>query len=190
MLILPWTARNYVVFDRFLLLNSLGGIIFYSANHPDLGDHFGIHMWHEIPDDLQGANEVDLSNELLRRGVQNVAGDPWRFLRLSLNRVGIFFMFWPSRQSPMVSNVARTASFGLCLPFMVGGLVFSLKEWRRWLLLYLFIAAYTFIHVISWVGIRYRMPVDVALVPFAAVAGVALVTGFRSNWSTEFSAGG
>jgi len=62
---------------------------------------------------------------------------------------------------------------------MLAGLLLSLRQWRRWLLLYLFIAAYTFIHVISWVQIRYRMPVDVALVPFAALAVVALLARLR-----------
>jgi 4-amino-4-deoxy-L-arabinose transferase-like glycosyltransferase len=169
-LILPWTVRNYLVFHRFLLLNSQAGHVFWNANHPDLGTHFEAAAMFPIPADLQGANEVDLSNELMRRALQNIAADPRRFLLLSLDRLRIFFIFYPMQESSPFSNVARTVSFGLCLPFMVLGLVLSLREWRRWLLLYGFIAAYTLLHVISWVQIRYRMPVDAALVPFAALA--------------------
>jgi 4-amino-4-deoxy-L-arabinose transferase-like glycosyltransferase len=178
-LILPWTVRNYLVFDRFLPLNSQAGQVLWNANHPDLGTRFDPSAMFPVPEDLRDANEVELSNELLRRGWKVIAADPWRFLRLSLSRAGFWVMFWPSRQSSVFSNVARTASFGVCLPFMIGGLVLSLREWRRWLLLYLFIVLYTLIHVISWVQIRYRMPVDVALVPFAALAGVGLVDLFR-----------
>jgi 4-amino-4-deoxy-L-arabinose transferase-like glycosyltransferase len=178
-LILPWTVRNYLVFDRFLLLNSQAGQVFWNGNHPDLGVRFQASAMFPIPADLQGANEVDLGNELLRRGLKNVAADPGRFLRLSLSRAGIFLIFWPMKESSVFSNVARPLSFGLCLPFMIAGLVLSLREWRRWLLLYLFIAAYTFLHLISWVQIRYRMPVDVALAPFAALAGVAVVRWLR-----------
>ncbi len=71
---------------------------------------------------------------------------------------------------------------------MLAGLLLSLREPRRWLLLYLFIAAYTFIHAISWAGIRYRLPVDVALVPFAALAVVALLVrwGFRTTKTPSF----
>ena len=57
---------------------------------------------------------------------------------------------------------------------MIAGLVLSVREWRRWTLLYLFITAYTLVHLVSWVQIRYRMAVDAALVPFAALAIVAL----------------
>lgn len=174
-LILPWTVRNYLVFDRFLLLNSQAGQVLWNANHPDLGTRFDPSAMFPVPEDLRDANEVDLSNELLRRGWQVIAADPWRFVRLSLSRAGFWVMFWPSRQSSVSSNIARSASFGVCLPFMIGGLVLSLREWRRWMLLYLFIVLYTLIHVISWVQIRYRMPVDVALVPFAALAVVGVV---------------
>ncbi len=83
------------------------------------------------------------------------------------------------RESSTFSDVARTVSFGLCLPFMVGGLLLSLRERRRWLLLYLFIGAYTFLHAISWVQIRYRVPVNAVLVPFAAVAVVGLIECVR-----------
>ena len=173
-LILPWTVRNYLVFDRFLLLNSQSGHILWNSNHPELGVRFGGAPMFPIPEDLLGLNEVDLSNELLRRGLANIAADPWRFVRLSVSRVADFFRFWPIPTSSTLNNLARTASFTILLPFMIGGLALSLRECRRWVLLYLFIAAYTFIHIISWPGVRYRLPVDVALVPFAAVAAVAL----------------
>lgn len=175
-LILPWTVRNYLVFDRFLLLNSQAGQVLWNANHPDLGTDWEAAAMFPIPEDLQGANEVDLSNELMGRAVQNITADPGRFLRLSLSRLGTWLIFWPMAESSLYSNIARPLSFGICLPFMLGGLVLSLRQWRRWLLLYLFILPYTFLHVISWVQIRYRMPVDVALVPFAALAAVTLVS--------------
>jgi hypothetical protein len=177
-LILPWTVRNYRVFHRFLLLNSQAGQTLWNANHPDLGTHFESAMF-PIPADLQGASEPELDSALLRRALQNIAADPRRFLLLSLDRLRIFFIFYPMAESSTFSNVARTVSFGLFLPFMVVGLVVSLREWRRWVLLYGFIVAYTFLHVISWVQIRYRMPVDVALVPFAALAVVALLSALR-----------
>ena len=83
-----------------------------------------------------------------------------------------------------LSNVSQFASFGVCLPLMVAGLVLSLREWRRWLLLYLFVAAYAAIHLISWTQIRYRMPIDAALVPFAGLAVVGLVSYVVRRWRT------
>jgi len=183
LLILPWTVRNYLVFDRFLLLNSQTGQILWNANHPAMGTDFDSIAMFPIPAELEGLNEAELDSALLRLGLQNVAADPRRFVGLSLSRLAAFFRFWPIPSSSTFNNVARTASFAICLPFMVAGLLLSRREPRRWLLLYLFIAAYTFIHAISWAGIRYRLPVDVALVPFAALAVVALLArwGFRTT---------
>jgi 4-amino-4-deoxy-L-arabinose transferase-like glycosyltransferase len=182
-LILPWTVQNYRVFDRFLLLNSQLGQTVWNANHPDLGTDFQAAAMFPIPADLEGLNEAALNDELLKRGLQLIAADPGRFALLSLDRLRIFFIFWPMRESSGFSNVARTASFGICMPFMLAGFVLSLREWRRWLLLYLFVAAYTFIHVVSWVQIRYRMPVDLVLVAFAALAVAALGDRWRSSRS-------
>jgi hypothetical protein len=189
-LILPWTVRNYLVFDRFLLLNSQAGQTLWNANHPDMGTDFESVAMYPIPVELEGLNEPELDSALLRLAMQNIAADPGRFVRLSLSRLLEFFRFWPAPLSSTFNNVARTASFTICLPFMVAGLVFSLRQWRRWLLLYLFIAAYTFIHAISWAGIRYRLPVDVALMPFAALAVVVLagmVSGERARVSGQES---
>jgi 4-amino-4-deoxy-L-arabinose transferase-like glycosyltransferase len=172
--ILPWTVRNYLVFHRFLLLNSQAGQVFWNANHPDLGTQWEYAPMFPIPDDLKGADEITLNDELMRRGIQNVANDPARFVRLSLSRLAMLFLFYPLPESSLFSNIARTFSFGVSLPFMIIGLLFSAREWRRWLLLYLFVIAYILIHIVSWVQIRYRMPIDLALIPFAALAIVTL----------------
>ncbi len=173
LLILPWTVRNYRVFGRFLLLNSQTGHILWNANHPDIGDSFvNIDMF-PIPAESAGLNEAELDSALLRLALTNIAADPGRFVRLSINRLGAFFRYWPIPSASTFNNVARTASFLLLLPFMIAGLGLSLREWRRWDLLYLFAVAYTSIHIVSWAGVRYRLPVDLVLVPFAAVAALA-----------------
>jgi hypothetical protein len=139
-LILPFTIRNYRVYGQFLLLNSQYGQVLWNANHPDLGTRFVPDAMFAIPGDLEGADEVELTNDLMRRGMQLIAAEPWRFVQLSASRAATLFMFWPSRQSPLVSNIARTLSFAICLPFMIAGLVISMREWKRWLLFYLFVA--------------------------------------------------
>jgi hypothetical protein len=47
-------------------------------------------------------------------------------------------------------------------------------------LLYLYVAIYTLVHLLSWTLIRYRLPVDAVLVIFAAVAVVWL--GEHGGW--------
>jgi hypothetical protein len=99
-------------------------------------------------------------------------------------------MFWPSAGSGMVSNVSRVVSFGLCLPFMLYGLLRAFRRLRPGdpaFLLVLFAAVYTAIHLLSWALIRYRLPVDAVLLPFA---GLALVDLAGRAWRAPFIAAG
>ena len=125
-----------------------------------------------------------MDSALLGEALKIIAADPGRYVLLSLSRFPSYFMFWPSGDSELVSNVSRVASFGLFLPFMLYGLYLALRQrfasWRDWLaspftLLYLFILVYTGIHMLTWTLIRYRIPVDVMLVIFAGYGLVDLV---------------
>jgi 4-amino-4-deoxy-L-arabinose transferase-like glycosyltransferase len=186
-LILPFTLYNYARFGRFVLLNTNAGYAFFWANHPIYGTRFEPILPDEmgsyqglIPEEIRGLDEAALDQELLKRGLGFVAKDPVRYLRLSLSRISAYFMFWPSRESSTLSNLGRTLSFGLFLPFMAYGMA------RAWIdrgkgglnepivLLYLFIGVYPAIHLLSWALIRYRLPVDAVLVIFAALGLVDL----------------
>ncbi len=48
--VLPWTMRNYAVYDAFLPLNSNAGYALYSANHPDHGTRFDQDYAAPLPD--------------------------------------------------------------------------------------------------------------------------------------------
>ncbi len=180
LLILPWTLRNYLVLGRFLLLNSEYGYIIWNSNHPEQGTNFDPGYVVSIPEKWRGWNEVDINNAMLREGIGFILQDPTRFARLSLSRIPVFFEFWPKADSPMISNISRVLSFGVTLPFMLIGLSLSLRHWRRYLLLYLFILGYTAIHLVSWASARYRLPMDAVLILFAGYAMVQITE--RLGW--------
>lgn len=190
--VLPITAYNYQRFGRVVLLNTNAGYAFYWANHPIYGDRFvgilpndGPTYGELVPDDVRSLNEAERDSALLARGLAFVVEDPGRYLRLSLSRIPIYFMFWPAPESQTLSNIVRVGSFGLALPLMLLGV----GLWGRAALggrlepearaggglLLLFASFYSLIHLLSWSLIRYRLPVDAVLLIFAghglAVAG-------------------
>ncbi|MCA9992702.1 MAG: glycosyltransferase family 39 protein [Anaerolineales bacterium] len=193
---LPFIARNYRLFGAIIMPNTNVGINFFWANHPIYGTQFepvlspshGVSYQELIPPELRNLNEAQLDKALLARGLQFVAEDPGRYLLLSLSRVPIYFQFWPTPQSTLLSNVARLLSFGLFLPFIVYGLVVAIRAARPsgplrsppaaqgdtsdlrlafLVLVLLFITVYTAIHLASWANVRYRLPVDAFLILFA-----------------------
>jgi len=184
--IAPWTIRNYLAFDRFVLLNTNSGFAFYWANHPIHGTYSalleGTSYQSLIPVELRSLNEADLDSALMRLGLGFVWDDPGRYALLCLNRSLEYFKFWPSAESGLISNISRVGSFGLFLPFMLYGLFLSFRRWRDYLLPYLFVVVYCGIHLLTWAGIRYRLPVDAVLLPFAGLAVVDLAGRVGRRW--------
>ena len=181
--ILPVTFYNYQRFGRFVLLNTNSGYAFFWGNNPIYGTKFiPILSTDEyramIPTEVRQLDEAALDQELLKRGVQFVMNDPKRYVLLSLSRIPPYFMFWYSSDSSTLSNVSRIGSFGLFLPFMLYGLLLGIRRSGRfWQLVFsphgllmLFALVYSGVHILTWTLIRYRLPVDAVLIPFAALA--------------------
>lgn len=184
-LIFPFTIYNYARFQRFVLLNTNSGFAFFWGNHPIHGTNFITAREMDdyqslIPAEISRLDEAALDQALLGRGLQFVIDDPVRYLKLSISRIPVYFNFWPSSQSGLISNITRVASFGLYLPLFVTGV--GLWLWKQkaagvknllrspGALLILFALVYTGIHVLTWTLVRYRLPVDAVLIPFAALA--------------------
>jgi len=186
--ILPISFYNQSRFGRFVLLNTNSGYAFFWGNHPIYGTQFipilptGTYQ-ELIPEEVRHLDEAALDQELLGRGLQFVADDPGRYVLLSLSRIPAYFMFWPSSQSSTLSNISRVGSFGIMLPFMLYGLILGIRrfiaEKGKWVLrllsspeglLIVFGVIYAGVHLLTWALIRYRLPVDAVLIPFAGLA--------------------
>lgn len=193
-MIAPFTLYNYQRFHRFILLNTNAGYAFFWANHPVQGDSFeGIYTadmpsYQEvIPVELRGLDEAALEQALMQRGLEFVRADPWRFVRLSVSRLSDHFIFWPLTTSPLLSNLTRVLSLGVALPFMLLGVVLwwrkSWRDMRRlagWLAapglpLVLFVLVYDGLHLLSWAGIRYRLPTDAVLLVFSSYSVIIIL---------------
>lgn len=181
--ILPVTLYNYSRFGRFVLLNTNSGYAFFWGNNPIYGTKFiPILSTPEyqtmIPEEVRHLDEAALDQELLKRGIQFVMDDPKRYILLSLSRIPPYFMFWYSPDSSVLSNISRIGSFGVFLPFMLYGLFLGIRKSNGfWSLLFspqglliLFALIYSGVHILTWTLVRYRLPVDAVLIPFAGLA--------------------
>ena len=177
--IVPFTVRNYLVYDNFLLLNSNAGYAMYAAQHPMHGTSFREYEAAPLPEELagQGLNEAEWDDALMERGIGFVLAEPGRCLMLSLSRVRDYFEFWPTADSSTLFNVGRVASIGVMLPFMGYGLYLALFRNGRQtfnlqpaIFLAVFMAFYSLLHIFTWAMSRYRLPVDAVALVFAALA--------------------
>ncbi len=188
--IFPFTLYNYARFHQFVLLNTNSGFAFYWGNHPIYGTHFQAIISPQtgnylelLPVELKDLNEAQLDSALLQRGVQFIVDDPGRYVLLSLSRIPIYFTFWPTPDSSVLSNLARVGSYGLVLPFMLYGAIKTMLARgvaRLHLdssasILLIFGLVYSLIHILMWTLVRYRLPVDAVFLSFAGygIAGLA-----------------
>lgn len=188
--IIPWTIRNAIVYGRFLPLNSNLGYALYAANHPQQGNRFEPLNLPPIPAELAGLNEAEMSERLTAAGIRFVLEDPGRFVLQTFDRFRNYFRFWPERTSSLIANISRVLSFGLYLPFMLYGLFLSVRLTDKdhplspsrpnVTLLYLYVATYSAIHLLSWAMHRYRLPVDAVMMVFVGLAVAELYQRARS----------
>jgi 4-amino-4-deoxy-L-arabinose transferase-like glycosyltransferase len=189
LMVIPFTISNYLRFERFVLLNTNAGYALFWSNHPVYGTNFVPILTNDmgsydslIPEELLSLDEASLDQELLKLGIGFIAEDPLRYLQLSISRIPPYFMFWPTAESSLISNLSRVFSFGIMLPFMLYGLYRSyigrVKPLVRQplFLLYMFIILYTGIHILTWTLVRYRLPVDAVLLIFAGLALVDVLS--------------
>jgi 4-amino-4-deoxy-L-arabinose transferase-like glycosyltransferase len=200
-LIAPFTIRNYLVFNQFVLLNTNSGFVFFWANHPIHGTNFKSILPAEdpsyqelIPEELRGLDEAALDKALMARGVQFVLDQPLRYALLSISRVRDYFLFWPRAESGLLSNISRVGSFGLFLPFMLYGVILALWPGKLevrfsgpvdrgiYILVGTVLLVYTGVHLLTWAYVRYRLPIDPLLILFAALAIDDLLTRL---WKTR-----
>lgn len=202
--IIPFSLYNYARFDRFVLLNTNAGYAFFWGNHPIHGTHFFPILPPEmgtyqdlIPPELLVLDEAAMDQELLKQGLGFIRNDPGRYLVLSLSRIPEYIKFWPSPRSGLVSNLSRVGSFGLFSPFMLIGVAWVLRKRllppgkfirSGELLLLMFAMIYTGIHILTWTLIRYRLPVDAVLIPFAAYLMDSLLNAFNQRRATTLPA--
>jgi 4-amino-4-deoxy-L-arabinose transferase-like glycosyltransferase len=186
--ILPWTIRNYVVYNEFLPLNSNAGYALYASTHPDHGVYFIQDHFARIPPEMRGLNEAQLSSALTKRGVEHVIQEPQRYFLLTLSKIPIFFNFWFSSESDLPSNLLRVFSYGIYLPFFLYGLILSRRNWKASSLILLFAVVYSVIHILTWSSIRYRLVIDATFMPFAALALIDIYARLRALRQTPISA--
>lgn len=178
-LILPWTIRNYVVYNDLLLLNSNSGYWFYASNHPSQGTNFNPSHAPLIPDRLEGLKEPALDRALFGEAINFILADPKRFLLLTLNRTKDYFWLLPSAQSSTISNLGRLFGFTLYLPFMLYGLWLARARWRVLLPFYLYVAFDAVLCLTSWSAPRYRLPSDTIMMVLAGLAVVDLAAHLK-----------
>jgi 4-amino-4-deoxy-L-arabinose transferase-like glycosyltransferase len=169
--LVPFTIRNYFLWGRFMVLESQFGHVFWNGNNPAQNGNFHPYRVFPIPEDILAShNDAEITSRLLALGIKNVLNNPADFMMLTLTRLREFFKFWPTADSTLSANLMRMLSFGILWPFSVMGIFLTKERWSNLIPIWLFMIIHTGVYSISWTMVRYRIPVDSVLIPFASYA--------------------
>ena len=182
-LLMPWTARNYAVFNEPILTATNGGITFYLGNGPGATGEY-----RPITDArFAGWSELDWHREGYRLGLERIANHPGEWLAILPRKV--FFTWASDRYNigpgvmherwraavPFLQIVAQVYWTLLALAAAAAVLTRPLRGyWLRFpaALLLLTLAYWTAFHLM-WHGEgRYHMQ----MVPLVAIAAAHLLT--------------
>ena len=173
MFALPWTLRNFSVFNSFIPVTTRVGFSLLQGNHEistgihtyDYGN-FNIIIKPKYKNDL--LNEAEQDNRYKTAAIKNIRNEPWKFTK----RMGIkFFELWKvvSPRTTTRNNLLSTISYGFVLVTAVIGLILSYRKyWEKILLLILVLAYISLIHMVFFALVRYRFPVEPILIILSA----------------------
>ena len=189
LIILPVTLRNYALEKDWTLISWNGGINFYIGNNPGYDQYCGMAISSSIWDRVAhtplalGLNrKSEIDSYFYHRALRDIGEGPFRYFKILAQK---FYIFWDGqeisnnqdiyyfrRYSPLLKALVWKAGigfpFGVLAPLALIGIVLSFKNWRKFLILYLFIFSYTFSVILFFNTARYRMPVIPFLILFAA----------------------
>jgi len=172
LILIPWSIRNYLVHNEFILVTTRGGVGFRAGNNSLSRGGFTPNL---KSDHLKGLSENKVSKGMFKDGVDFLRTNKSRIPKLFLRKI---IAFW----NPY--GVRYNIQFGICAPFLIIGLLAAMKSGSRnntYLVLVLLLAYFTFITMIFLGDIRFRYPVEPYLLIFAGRGMDGMLNKLKSN---------
>lgn len=194
--ITPWTIRNYLAYDHFVLVNSAGGVEFWRANNETYYQHGKKAVVYVCQPPYQDTSfcrekkrvqnvfktedlgsiekELEKQRTYWLKGLSFIKDDPARFLEITVYK---FAELWSPFSNPVSKgkgrfdkfrNLITLISYTPVLLLAIGGFVKSIGSWRRLMPIYLYFVTFSMAYSIFLPSTRYRLPLDFFLIIFAA----------------------
>lgn len=188
--LVPWTARNYGVFHRFVLIATQDGITFYASYWPPQRD--GKLIWGSLPGEedpvvaeaAKSGDEVSVSKYLMSASVERLRQNPGFFFRLIPSKLIALVVPLDWETFPHAAGASRSFNpvYVLALiPAMLGVWFLLRRRARDQWLLWVLPGAVLVQAIIFYGSPRFRLPAETSLLLFAGVGLVWMWDFVRSR---------
>lgn len=191
--LLPWVARNRMVYGEGVFLTIGSGRTLYLGNNPDMTGRIHGGEWSSKKDTdyphrdpkLPPILPLEADQYLREKAVRYIIAHPFIFLRnMGIKALNLWFPYY-SEGHPWAKGISLL-QYLLVIPLAVYGMILKRKRWRDYLPLYLLIFYLTLLHSMTIPGIRYRYPAMPALMVFTACGAVTLWYKLNNIWKEKF----
>lgn len=190
--IAPWTVRNCMVMDKFVLIRTNFWVNAWRGNFPGatgtarntdkiLQDLALDPEYRKIIDPMLQGDEISREETYKKLAVQHIAEDPLRYIGLSLRRLFYFWTLDPTH--PMTGHLLYWLPWVLLVLLSMFGAYTARSLWYDYSFWYLLFVITTVIYSLMLVLPRYRIPLIPGLMLLAASGVHHLVRKLR--WSGE-----
>ena len=130
---------------------------------------------------FDGLNEAQIDRRLFREAIAVMFEYP---RRTAIKLVKNIIKYWEPYYDPDLNHRVRRyyLAYGIMAPFMLWGLILSVPQRRRFMILYITIFGFWLTSAIALHQIRYRLPVECIGLIFASVAVITLFRRPGKPW--------
>lgn len=183
-LLVPWTYRNYKVYNSFLPVATGSAEMLWFGTLPWeeqrlFGNAPSFEKFREIKD------PIFLEKLFRKEARENILNHPFRYLKLCLKKAS-FFIFYPvgknlvERRFPFLGNLIYLCHIALIFLAMMG-IYYSSSLWKMLLPIYAILAYFLFVHTLLAPEPRYRLPIEPYLLIFAVASCIYFYSSVRKD---------
>ena len=203
-IVAPLMIRNKLVADELVISTSQGGANFFIGNNPIANGRYTVlpfvrpHPKTEEHDFRAEAEKraghtlkpTEVSGFWFRQGFIFIRNNPAKWFSLLWKKIRYYFGnyeipdnhgFSFDRAHFLYALYLTPLSFGIIFALAVFGIRVTWRQWRTLLFLYIFLVVFTAAILAFFVVGRYRLPVVIGLIPFAAAGTAALWDQIRNK---------
>ncbi len=174
-LIIPWSIRNYIVFEKVVPLSTSFGLNLFRGNNAE-----GIGSWGddetEAKINLLGMDNLELEvNKIYQdKAVLFIKENPDRVVKNAFVKLFYFWVYYPNDQRSL--HPIYLIPSVILLLFFIYGIAVSFS-WNKHLFLYMFFIFSSLVVVIFFPMARYQTMMKIAMIPFASY-GISKIVDF------------
>jgi 4-amino-4-deoxy-L-arabinose transferase-like glycosyltransferase len=172
-LISPWVIRNYFIFDEILISSTTAGHVLWEGNNPwNKTGGVAEAQWGYLKDMPASLTEIQQDKWKKEQAVSYIRSHPKHFFELSVKRFFRFWHLWPNAEGFDRGWYKWIAFFSFGPVFLISlcSLWILRRNWRKTIILWLFIFYMTGIHMITIGSLRYRLPLEPLLIVLASAS--------------------